>query len=57
MRLDRHWIAAHIPHAGKMCLLDEVLTWDASASSAAARRHRAPTIRCARTAGSAALAA
>ena len=22
MRLDRHWIAGHIPHQGRMCLLD-----------------------------------
>jgi predicted hotdog family 3-hydroxylacyl-ACP dehydratase len=28
-RLDRAWIAAHIPHGGRMCLLDEVLEWDA----------------------------
>ncbi|HAJ12631.1 MAG TPA: 3-hydroxylacyl-ACP dehydratase, partial [Comamonadaceae bacterium] len=27
--LDHRWIAAHIPHQGSMCLLDEVLTWDA----------------------------
>ena len=26
--LDRHWIAAHIPHQGTMCLLDSVLEWD-----------------------------
>lgn len=25
--LDRHWIEAHIPHQGSMCLLDEVLEW------------------------------
>lgn len=28
MRIDRTWIAAHIPHQGSMCLLDEVLEWD-----------------------------
>ncbi len=28
MLLDRPWIAAHIPHAGSMCLLDAVLHWD-----------------------------
>jgi predicted hotdog family 3-hydroxylacyl-ACP dehydratase len=28
MRLDRDWIAAHLPHQGHMCLLDEVLSWD-----------------------------
>jgi predicted hotdog family 3-hydroxylacyl-ACP dehydratase len=26
--LDRAWIEAHIPHQGRMCLLDEVLSWD-----------------------------
>lgn len=25
--LDRTWIAAHIPHQGKMCLLDKVVDW------------------------------
>jgi len=25
--LDRAWIAAHIPHQGKMCLLNEVMDW------------------------------
>ncbi len=29
MRLDRAWIGLHIPHRGTMCLLDEVLDWDA----------------------------
>ena len=27
MRLDKSWIAARIPHAGSMCLLDEVIEW------------------------------
>ena len=27
MLLDRAWIAAHIPHQGSMCLLDEVIEW------------------------------
>lgn len=27
-RLGREWIAAHIPHAGSMCLLDAVAQWD-----------------------------
>lgn len=26
--LERAWIAAHIPHQGRMCLLDRVLAWD-----------------------------
>lgn len=25
--LDHDWIAAHIPHQGRMCLLDAVLDW------------------------------
>lgn len=29
MRLDRAWIELHIPHGGRMCLLDEVIDWDA----------------------------
>ena len=28
--LDRTVIAGLIPHAGAMCLLDEVLAWDAT---------------------------
>jgi len=28
VRLDRAWIASHVPHHGSMCLLDEVLEWD-----------------------------
>jgi predicted hotdog family 3-hydroxylacyl-ACP dehydratase len=27
--IDRQWIEQHIPHKGRMCLLDEVLAWDA----------------------------
>ncbi|MBL8446848.1 MAG: hotdog family protein [Zoogloeaceae bacterium] len=29
--LDRSWIAAHIPHQGAMCLLDEVMEWSDAA--------------------------
>ena len=29
MRLDRVWIERSIPHDGRMCLLDEVIEWDA----------------------------
>ena len=29
MSLNRAWIEQHIPHQGHMCLLDEVLEWDA----------------------------
>ncbi|MGB6355426.1 MAG: hypothetical protein WBF21_15745 [Steroidobacteraceae bacterium] len=28
MRLDRTWLQSHIPHHGRMCLLDEVVEWD-----------------------------
>ena len=27
-KLDKTWIAAHIPHQGDMCLLDYVTSWD-----------------------------
>jgi len=29
MPLDRSWIEKNIPHHGRMCLLDEVVEWDA----------------------------
>jgi predicted hotdog family 3-hydroxylacyl-ACP dehydratase len=41
MRLDRHWIAAHIPHQGSMCLLDAVRSWDPVRIECASRTHRA----------------
>ena len=41
MALDRHWIAAHIPHAGKMCLLDEILSWDSTRIECRSATHRA----------------
>jgi predicted hotdog family 3-hydroxylacyl-ACP dehydratase len=34
-------IAARIPHAGRMCLLDRVLQWDAHAIRCAAANHHA----------------
>jgi predicted hotdog family 3-hydroxylacyl-ACP dehydratase len=40
--LDRAWIERHIPHHGAMCLLDEVLAWDADRISCLSRSHRAP---------------
>lgn len=40
--LDRRWIEAHIPHHGSMCLLEEVLTWDASRIRCRATSHRLP---------------
>jgi predicted hotdog family 3-hydroxylacyl-ACP dehydratase len=39
--LDRHWIEQHIPHKGRMCLLDEVLSWDASNIRCRSGTHRA----------------
>jgi predicted hotdog family 3-hydroxylacyl-ACP dehydratase len=38
--LDRHWIEQHIPHKGRMCLLDEVLSWDATRIRCRSRTHR-----------------
>jgi predicted hotdog family 3-hydroxylacyl-ACP dehydratase len=40
--LDRRWIAAHIPHAGNMCLLDEVLSWDPTRIECRSTTHRSP---------------
>jgi predicted hotdog family 3-hydroxylacyl-ACP dehydratase len=39
--LDRHWIEQHIPHKGRMCLLDEVLSWDATRIRCRSATHRA----------------
>jgi predicted hotdog family 3-hydroxylacyl-ACP dehydratase len=39
--LDRRWIEAHLAHAGSMCLLDEVLGWDAAGIRCRASTHRA----------------
>ena len=38
---DRAWIAAHIPHQGSMCLLDQVLSWDAERIVCGSGTHRA----------------
>ena len=40
MRLDHDWIKVHIPHAGKMCLLDEVLEWDGQHIRCRSSSHR-----------------
>jgi predicted hotdog family 3-hydroxylacyl-ACP dehydratase len=40
MRLDRQWIAAHVPHQGRMCLLDAVLSWDPESIHCSASSHR-----------------
>ncbi|HYM02479.1 MAG TPA: phosphotransferase [Stellaceae bacterium] len=39
MLLDREQIAALIPHAGAMCLLDGLLQWDVSSIRCRSRRH------------------
>jgi predicted hotdog family 3-hydroxylacyl-ACP dehydratase len=41
MRLERAWIEAHIPHRGRMCLLDAVCAWDAGRIECTATTHRA----------------
>jgi predicted hotdog family 3-hydroxylacyl-ACP dehydratase len=38
--LDRDWIEQHIPHKGRMCLLDEVLSWDAAHIRCRSNTHR-----------------
>jgi predicted hotdog family 3-hydroxylacyl-ACP dehydratase len=40
MALDRDWIEQHIPHKGRMCLLDEVLLWDAHQIRCRSASHR-----------------
>jgi predicted hotdog family 3-hydroxylacyl-ACP dehydratase len=40
--LGREWIAMHIPHAGSMCLLDEVVAWDDERIRCTASSHRDP---------------
>lgn len=39
MKIDRNWIAAHIPHQGSMCLLDHVASWDQERLLAIADSH------------------
>jgi len=39
--LDREWIEQLIPHKGRMCLLDEVLSWDAARIRCRSATHRA----------------
>ena len=38
--LDRHWIAAHIPHQGAMCLLEKVENWSHEHVYCRTTRHR-----------------
>ncbi|MBS0366402.1 MAG: 3-hydroxylacyl-ACP dehydratase [Proteobacteria bacterium] len=42
MHLGRLWIEQHIPHKGAMCLLDEVISWDAARICCRSDSHRAP---------------
>lgn len=39
--LDQNWIAAHIPHRGRMCLLDRVIEWTEQRIVCEADSHRA----------------
>lgn len=39
--MNRGWIESHIPHQGRMCLLDEVLDWHADRIRCASGGHRA----------------
>jgi predicted hotdog family 3-hydroxylacyl-ACP dehydratase len=41
MRLNRAWIEARIPHHGRMCLLDEVIAWNARHIRCSTGTHRA----------------
>jgi predicted hotdog family 3-hydroxylacyl-ACP dehydratase len=40
--LDRSWIERNIPHHGRMCLLDEVIEWDAGHIRCRSSTHRRP---------------
>ena len=42
MPLDHQWIEQHIPHKGRMCLLDAVLSWDATRIRCRSTTHRTP---------------
>jgi predicted hotdog family 3-hydroxylacyl-ACP dehydratase len=41
VRLNHAWILRHIPHQGRMCLLDEVVSWDAERISCRGVSHHA----------------
>ena len=38
--LDRRWLEEHIPHQGRMCLLDAVLGWDTTRIRCRVTSHR-----------------
>jgi predicted hotdog family 3-hydroxylacyl-ACP dehydratase len=39
---DRAWLVSHLPHGGRMNLLDAIVAWDDATVRAVARGHRAP---------------
>ena len=39
--MNRSWIESRIPHRGRMCLLEEVLSWDAQGITCRSCTHRA----------------
>jgi len=39
--LNRAWIESHIPHQGRMCLLDDVIHWDLDRIRCSSGGHRA----------------
>jgi predicted hotdog family 3-hydroxylacyl-ACP dehydratase len=41
MRMNRAWIESRIPHQGRMCLLDEVIAWNADHIRCSTGTHRA----------------
>ena len=41
MRMNRAWIETRIPHQGRMCLLDEVIDWNAHHIRCRSGTHRA----------------
>ena len=41
MHMNRAWIEARIPHKGRMCLLDEVIAWNAQHIRCSTGTHRA----------------
>ena len=40
--MNREWIEARIPHRGRMCLLDEVIEWNAKGVRCRTSTHRSP---------------
>lgn len=42
MKGDRAWLAANLPHQGRMNLLESIIAWDGASVHAIARGHRDP---------------